>query len=273
LPQPGELPEYELPPVSEVAVAVRFQTLPGLLAPQLGLLWASKYRSRFPNVQQQAPIDPPIEIFDRPISPFSLTFETGAITPRLWFLNENESELIQVQPNWFAHNWRRPPNDESSYPRFNKVRSAFEEEFSEFQSFLDQGGLGEVHAEQCEVTYINQITRSGLWGGHGQIDRVIRLVTRDGNFLPEPEEMSVDSRFVIARENRPVGRLYVSCRPLYRLEDGEPILQLSLTARGRPESDNMEGILEFIELGHEWIVEGFTAVTTEAAHDLWRRTR
>ena len=50
----------------------------------------------------------------------------------------------------------------------------------------------------------------------------------------------------------------------------QPIIQLNMTARGKPWAEGREGLVSFFRLAHEWIVNGFAAVTTdEAQHELW----
>ena len=85
-------------------MAVSFDPLPGIRTVQLGLLWQSKFRHRFPRVEEQPPIEPAVENFERKRQEFSVSFETGPIMPRLWFLDSAGVELVQVQRNWFARN-------------------------------------------------------------------------------------------------------------------------------------------------------------------------
>jgi hypothetical protein len=46
---------------------------------------------------------------------------------------------------------------------------------------------------------------------------------------------------------------------------------MNLTARGRPDEESIEGALRFLDIGREWIVRGFAAVTTPEMHAIWRR--
>jgi len=47
---------------------------------------------------------------------------------------------------------------------------------------------------------------------------------------------------------------------------------LTLSAKGRPTGSSVEDILAWLDRGREWVVRGFAALTTEAAHDHWGRT-
>ena len=52
----------------------------------------------------------------------------------------------------------------------------------------------------------------------------------------------------------------------------ERLMVLTLVSRGSASSPNLDGSLDFMDLAHEWIVRGFTSVTTMEAHKKWRRT-
>jgi hypothetical protein len=66
------------------------------------------------------------------------------------------------------------------------------------------------------------------------------------------------------------GRLRVMMQPAIRRQDAKEVLQLTLRARGRPRRPELGASLEWFDLGHEWIVRGFTGLTTAAMHE--RRT-
>jgi hypothetical protein len=71
----------------------------------------------------------------------------------------------------------------------------------------------------------------------------------------------------------PVGRLHVAVEPVYRSADDAPMFALTPTARGRPLSDGVNGVLEFLGLGREWIARTFASITTPGMRALWRRRR
>ena len=68
------------------------------------------------------------------------------------------------------------------------------------------------------------------------------------------------------------GNLKVNFKRGTRVSDKVPVLILELTATG-PAADSMEkaAMLKWFDLGHEWIVRGFTDLTTPEAHRLWER--
>ena len=60
--RPVDLPDYTAPPLNEVAISVQFDTLTSYTAVVTGPLW-ELFRSEFPNVQKQVPLQPTFETF------------------------------------------------------------------------------------------------------------------------------------------------------------------------------------------------------------------
>ena len=124
---------------------------------------------------------------------------------------------------------------------------------------------------QCELTYINHFEEGREW--HKSIGDVSGILSGwsgqfSGNFLPRPESVQLGASFLIP-EGR--GRLRINLEPALRLSDRKQILQLTLVARGTPISGDPEGISAWFDVGHEWIVRGFTDFTSVKMHELWKR--
>jgi uncharacterized protein (TIGR04255 family) len=269
------LPDYLKPPLIEVALSVQFDSIDRLLTPQLGFLWA-EFRDRFPVTEEQPPIVPQIEHFARGTSPRNvprLQLMEKPETPRCWFLNQLGNELVQVQKDRFVVNWRKV-NEESQYPRYEQLRERFQADFDIFQRFLERERLGAPRINQCEVTYVNHILSGNGWDRHSQLDRVIAPWTSNLSepFLPEAEEIRFASRYVITNTlGQPIGRLHVNLQPAFLTKKAVPIFILTLVARGKPLGGGIEGALAFFNTGREWIVRGFTSLTTESMHKIWER--
>lgn len=269
------LPDFADPPVVEVALAVQFEPLTDLRTPQIGLLW-NEFRSQFPKIEEHSPLEAMMERFGAKASaPAAVRFEMmrKPPVPRCWFLNEKGTELIQVQQDRFAHNWRKV-GEGDEYPRYEHVRETFRNRLGTFEQFLGREKVGDLVPNQCEVTYVNHIVGGRGWHNHGELAAVLAPFNGkcSDKFLPEPEEIRLDGSYVIPGSNgRPLGRFRYSVKPAYRRDDDQPIFVLNLTARGRPEGDGIDGVLRFLNTGHEWIVRGFAAVTTTDMHKVWGR--
>src|SRR5262245_20532990 len=109
--RPTDLPDYTAPPVSEVSLGVQFNSLERLQAPHLGLIWAA-FKSEFPVIEQQPPVEQSFETFAEkgggvPAPRLSFQLLSGVPVPRILFINQQRTELLQVQRDHFYHNWRK----------------------------------------------------------------------------------------------------------------------------------------------------------------------
>jgi hypothetical protein len=272
----SDLPDYASPPVTEVVISLQFEPVGGLRAVHLGLLW-QEFRERYPRTEEHPPLAPVFEAFPGTGQPrISVQFQVldAPPVPRVWFLNDPGTRLLQVQQDRFIHNWRKV-GEGGAYPRYEGIRQTFADELEVFRRFLEREGLGTLRPNQCEVTYLNHIVPGECWQRPGQLEGVVTVWASGGSdgFLPEPEEARLTVCYVIPGPGgAPIGRLHGTLSPARRKADGQPILVLDLTARGRPSDEEIEGALGFIDLGREWIVRGFTSLTTPCQHRAWGRT-
>lgn len=124
-----DLPDFRKPPLAETVLSLQFEPIAGLTTAHLGLLW-QRFREQLPLIEEQPPLPPVVEKFGPPApSQVEVTVEEKPPVPRLWFLNQDKTELIQVQADRFIHNWRKIEGLEL-YPRFvgpirEKFRSAY----------------------------------------------------------------------------------------------------------------------------------------------------
>lgn len=270
------LPEFDSPPVTEVVLGVQFEKLDSLRVPQLGYVWHA-FRKRFPQTEGKPPLDPAFEQFGprpgrRPGVHLQL-METPP-EPRLWFLNESGTELVQVQQDRFVRNWRKR-EDTEEYPRYKILRELFRQDFEEFCQVVQREQWGSVEPNQCEVTYVNLIPAGDVWQDHGDLDKVLTIFSKrySDDHLQKPEQVTVNLQYVLNDDNgEPTGRLRVAATPVLRTSDNRPAVRLSLTARGKPEGSGIEGAMAFLDRGHEAVVRGFTSITTPEMHKVWKRT-
>lgn len=268
------LPDYEKPPVVEVAVMVQFD------APTLGMSqimsWWSQIQHKFPGFEQAPPIPPATESFDAPKVPQTLVqfqvLDTPPV-PRIFLKKATNTELIQIQQDRFGYSWRKfKPEDD--YPRYVTLRGSFVQQLALFEKFLASEHLEAMTPKLCEVTYVNHIFSNGVWHGHSELHKVIPSVTPklSDNLLPLPEDIQFAARYIMGiNKAHPLGRLYVSVEPRFLTADMTQIFLMRLTARGAPQGLSHEGILKTLDLGHEWIVRAFTTLTSPEMHKVWRR--
>ncbi len=269
-------PEYADPPVSEVVLSVQFLPLAGWRSPHAGWYW-SRIGSDYPIAEEHPALPMQIEKFGEELrqshfvqSPIRVGFEPN--TSRFWFIADPSTRLIQIQRDRFTINWRKVTGREI-YPRYeDEMRPRFEHEWLGFKDFVVENGLGVIDVQQCEITYVNHIPCGAGWETFSKALSLLSYWSGRGSdgFLPEPETFSMSGSFIMPRDS---GRLHFVAQRVIRQMDQLEGLQLQLIARGRPLSGDDVGILAWMDEGRDWIVRGFTDLTTGEAHKLWGRTR
>lgn len=265
-----EMPEFDLPPVIETALGVEFKPLQAWDMPHFGLFW-DRIREDFPQYAVQPPMASQIEAFGPTAPQPRLDIQLMSRPEvRCWFFHSDADRLIQVQRDRFIHNWRKA--GDQKYPRYSEIKPKFQDGWARFRDFLAGEALGTPEVVQCEVTYINHIDIERGWRSMADLADIVSPwsgQSTDG-FLPIPEGVQVVSTYLIP-DNK--GRLHVTLQPAIRLSDLRQVLQLTLTARGAPRESDTAAILEWLDLGHEWVVRGFADFTSERMHALWKRRR
>lgn len=273
--RPKSLPDFERPPIDEVVLSIQFGDV-ALRNVNIGLLW-ERFKSDYPNVEEQAPINPIFETFGalQAAPPNTIQLMRFDQMGRFWFVSENQNELVQVQRDRFIHNWRsRRPEDE--YPRYEALRTKFESEIVQFEEFIRESKLGSVDINQCEVSYINVIGPDS--DGDDPTKNIDKIFTvwreaYSDKYLTRSERSRFTASFLMqdAPENPPDGRLHVSLMPSLRTHDQAPVLRLTLTARGKPRDESVRAALDWIDKGRETVVRGFASITTKEMHKIWGR--
>lgn len=262
------LPDYEHPPVVETYLSVQFTPLAQFSIPHFGLFWA-KIREDYPTVQVQPPLGPVIEQFGAGLfAQPKLGVEVMTVPEvRCWFVEKSGAVLTQVQNDRFIHNWRKQ-KPEDVYVHYDKIKPSFTTEWVKFFEFLEEAGIGKPEVNQCEMSYVNHIELGAGWTSFGELEKVIAPWSGEytGTFLPKPESVNIGVRYLLPDQK---GRLHIEVQPAIRQKDAKEILQLNITARGKPESSDLSHILEWLDLGHDWIVRGFTDFTTDIMHREW----
>ena len=198
----------------------------------------------------------------------------GAETPRVLFINNDRTQLLQVQKDRFLHNWRKVESG-GDYPRFEQMLETFEQGFNVFANLIARENLGTIVPNQCEVSYINQIpvpNDTSLYSVFGKIfaQPTEKVILDD---LGAPEDLRFLLRYVIRDEvGAPVGRVIASAEPARRI-DGIVIIQLTMTARGKPVTSDMASVVEFLEQGRQHLIRSFVKLTSPDMHTEWGRTQ
>lgn len=254
------LPSYSNPPVIEVVFGVFFKKLDAMKLPHSGIFW-QKIQEDFPKCTHASPL-----VFSK--------FEGAELPlPRVWFINKNETNLIQYQTDCFLFNWRKMPGA-GEYPRYSVVKSAFERYHKIFKEFVQENELGEIDYQKCELTYINHIVKGSGWNSIadvGQIMRDVMWTKKDDRFLPEPKTIQWVSIFSLPED---FGTLSVSLKHGTRQQDKCPLFLIEISANGLGGDQTKERISKWFDLAHKWIVKTFTDITNdEIQKEIWLRQK
>jgi uncharacterized protein (TIGR04255 family) len=256
------LPSYKNPPINEVFCGMQFHPPDNFRITHIGSLW-NKFRDDYPNIQHAFPIaSAKGEII--------LDNATGAPLPRVWFINELDDQLVQFQINRFYFNWRHKERD---YPRYKHVIERFENVRDIIKDFFVEFNLGELNPIEYELSYTNHIPKGQGWDTIDDLPSIFSdFVWKKTNdrFLSNPEKVAWQTEFSLPENN---GHLIVSLKQGVRTEDKVPLLILTLKTQGVCKSPKKEVVREWFDLAHEWIVEGFTDLTTPKIQGIWEKER
>ena len=213
-------PTYENPPINEIVCGIRFDSIQSLQSGHLGILW-QQFRADFPKTEDQNLVTSvPEEDLAPPNKP---------PLPRVWFIHENENEVIQVQRNCFLHNWRkRRPDDK--YPGYEKVVDNFEKYLSCFEAFLAAEDLGRLVPREYELTYIDLIPKGHGWESLGDLAKIFpNLLSRTSENMLLNDVQGISWQTIFDLPNR-LGQLGVSIRNAQRVSDNQQIIYIEFKA-------------------------------------------
>ncbi len=258
--RPLHLPDFETPPIAEVASSVHF-TLPKPLRVYHYGLYREAIRKDFPEYEEHPPLqshgDQGLQLFTTPP------------IPRCWFLDEKKNRLIQLQTDRFIHNWRKVTGQED-YPRYEFIRDEFLLRWDEFVEFLKGQGLEKPKIRLCELTYVNHIPKDSCWSEPSDIPGIFNFLDEDTAFgsLPSATDLVCRLRYDLPNSQ---DQLHVSLVQAIRAQDEKEILRFDLTVRGPIEHAEKGEVTQWFDKAREWIVNGFADLTSKDAHNYWRR--
>jgi uncharacterized protein (TIGR04255 family) len=261
-PVPGfeELPRFANPPVVELAIGVEFLPLPSLsVVPLVELrpLWSQEY----PRIEEQ-PALPSMNLGKSPIPGFNFEVGTGVPPIRIWLLNENRSELLQVQYDRLVLNWRA--NYGSDYPHYRELEPRFMRNWALLQSAVAERSLGELQPITAEVTYINRFT---LEDGETLFD-VLSVLRSNSHFEKSEPTIQLTTAIVTADESGQYGEQNISAA---RSRDEKREVQLMSVTRVSFFLGESDPITKALRRAHASAVTNFAQVTTGKMHQRWGR--
>lgn len=265
----GDLPEYKSPPLIEVVCGVQFEPLTAFSTVHFGEFW-QRIKQDYPRTEDREPLP---EMFEgrsglEPAEPAAYQMPP---LRRMFYIEASDVFLLQVQPSRFLANWRKE-KETDRYPRFSTAYDRFVKGWKLFLAFLKDTGLGLPQTNQYELTYINHVVEGGTLFPAGIQDYMPLFSwgsAQSGEFFPPPRAANFRFQFPLPNAK---GTLHVTVNHGQRKSDRKGVLVIDLTARGQARKD-WSDMDDWFSIAHEWIVRGFTDLTSTAAHRLWGRER
>jgi uncharacterized protein (TIGR04255 family) len=261
-PAPGfdQLPRFDKPPVVEVAIGVEFLALPALtIVPlvELRRIWKDIY----PHIEER----PAIRSAPPGGSPFpGFNFEVGTGVPpiRIWLLNENRSELLQVQNDRLVLNWRA--NFGSTYPHYHQLEPRFLANWYRFEKAIADGELGELQPITAEVTYIN---RFALEDDETLFD-ALSIFVPDAPFGKAAPSIQLSVDIIASDGSTKFGEQTISAA--HSRDEEKEVQLMSVTRVGFFLAED-QPIENALRRAHAIAVASFADVTTAEMHQRWER--
>lgn len=252
------LVDFSDPPIVETVLGVFFVPLSGFGILHQGAYW-SRVRARYPRYE----VMPAIGESEIRFGPQGMQLTI----PRALLIEHSGAQLVQLQSNGFFRNWRKVP-ETPGYIHYDVMRPSFGRDWDEFLGFLTQEGISEPEILEAQVTYINQFVRGSDWDSAEDLAALLKM--RD--LIPQNELIAGVSRFSFHKTfelKGNAGRLEVFAQPGIRQVDGKEIMQLTLTAAGKPHVTATSNLMGWFDLGHAAVVTTFDEMTSDEAHKRW----
>lgn len=252
----GKVPDYEKPPLNELAIGVHFEPLTGWQSRHIGQFW-TRVSNDFPGTEDRPPI------FEVEVGP---RFQVLQLPPlrRTFLISQDQTFVIQLQEGKFLLNWRKiRPTD--VYPRFNTVFDKFVTYWGLFSDFVEREKAGHLKPVRYELTYVNHIEQ-GEDPVSATVERYVRIFSwnsLNAKFLPRPTGINVVWTFPLPEQ---LGFAQANLSQGVR-DDGRAVLVLVMSCSGAASSK--VSLNEWFAASHRWLADGFKELTTDTARKEW----
>ena len=260
---PSQKVKFTNPPVEEVVFDLHLKRLDSIQFVHLAEIW-NLYRSDFPNVQEMPPLPTSSEDFEAPWQQqnLALTVSNEVNFPHLWFLAEDDASLIQFQPDRFIYNWRKR-EALPQYPSYSRILPLFEKLARQLGSWVEGELDAKFNIRQIEIRYINSISHQELQS----LDDISSIFGRL-NFALEGLQFSSVQPEHHGHERR-VGRVLTELNSSRSDDDKSYVHWLSLTGKGRPDSESLSDAMKLMDFMHEVLTNHFAEISTDKAKRIW----
>jgi uncharacterized protein (TIGR04255 family) len=265
-----QLPAYDNPPAVETVMGFHFAQIAGWNPLHLGQLF-SDFEDEYPNGEMLAPV------LDLSVGRqgSSLNVIEG-LALRAAFSDKLKSQLVQVQHSFFLRNWRRV-HETQEYAHYAELKPVFMSDWRRFRMFLERVGLAAPEVYRTEVTYVNHLVRGDVWNSYNDLAALLKPFAQRASgsdqgrsyaFLPEAATVNLVAGYNLAQLDV---SLQIHAQSAIRQPEGTEVIQLTVTAQGKPPTTGEEALASCLDRCHDAVILGFDDVTTSNAHKVWGR--
>jgi uncharacterized protein (TIGR04255 family) len=265
----AELPKFDAPPVVEAVLGLQFKAVPNLSAAHIGAFWNTQLRD-FPRVEHAHRLDDVFEQFtgERQFKQPGINLSDASTFPRLQFVSDDEERMIQIQDTRFIFNWRKRVGD---YPSFSELSSHFDSRFRQFADYVRSTGSGELALNQWEMTYVDHIPAGTLWQSPSDWKSIVPSIDSPTGCKDQVLD-TFRCHWALDLSGACQGKLHIEIRHAKLLAmTGPELLVINTTARG-PIPESLKGDYRpCFDFAHQHLVRAFDGMTSERAHEFWKR--
>jgi uncharacterized protein (TIGR04255 family) len=271
-----QTPKFSTPPIIETALGVQFKPLPKMRVTHFGNFQEMLEPLGFVGVQEHPPLPHHIEQAEKSSQMLTLSFNLmpANVLPRVWFISdegEKGEQVVQLQSDRLFQNWRQKKESSSKYTSYSINKSKFENTLSLLEEFVDKRALGKLIADQCEITYVSQIRNDDSVSIQEHFKRCFK-----GIYVPSvgleaellQEAFGFNWQSWVPEIN---GRVFVQAGTASILGSDKKVIDLRIIARGKPKNASKQGIMDWLDLGHYFVVNTFANITTNEMQTAWGR--
>ena len=245
----------------EVSFGVIFKPLDDMQSRHFGQFWV-EHKDDYPNTTDSGPLLDVTDIQSQPL----FVMDKPPLR-RMMCYSQGGQYVAQVQDRRLHLNWRKvKPEDE--YPRYAEIYNRFQRLWSEFNSFAEREKVGPLLVLRFELSYFNHIELgTNVASSVEEHIRFFQFSPIKESYLSAPESVNAIWRFAMPNQRGTASASLNNAKD----KDGRNLLVLVLTCTGTPSEKYSES--EWYASAHEWIVRGFTDLTTDKAHQQWGREK
>lgn len=229
------------------------------------------FRQDLPRFERHPPLlHLPIAAFAGGPPPIS-HMENG-FPPRWWFISDDGRDLLQLQEQFIATNWRRLttiPGEGFSYPGFDIVVAKAKRRVDRLAKFWQGRGKELTAPAACELLYNNVIPLELPDGTRLAISDVLSEYRRaeerkvagfEMTWMEAIDSLGVEDKSTLHVETSVVGVPIPEREPM-------PVVRIQFVAGAVRQ--HWDEVFTFFEVAHTHIRRRLMALTTTKAHETW----